>query len=217
MRNPGCGSGMAIAGFDMFEVARDLGTSGIGKGSAEAVALRQGRAGPATKANLDNLENRMQETLYRALWIQTGVIVGTVVAKPAMEIALGFAGHLRRRRRRLERFSRAIMRTAGRGQALRRVDGAVMFDGGEGASLGARTMARLTVRKVSDEMVRALRRRVAARGRSAEAGSRNIPNTALFGAEENFAARAEARRRLRASVDSVETIRADRDRSGVAA
>ena len=119
MRNPGCCSGMTIvgtgAGFDMLEVARDLGASGIGKGLAEAVALRQGRAGPATKANHDNLESRMQSTLYRALWIQTGVIVGTVVAKLAMDIALGFAGRSRRRRRRLERFSRAVMRTAGAG------------------------------------------------------------------------------------------------------
>ena len=79
-------------------------------------------------------------------------------------------------------------------------------------------MARLTVRKLSDEVVRALKRRAAARGRSAEAGRRNIPNTALFGAEEDFVARAEAlRRRLRTSVDSVETIRADRDRGGAAA
>lgn len=74
-------------------------------------------------------------------------------------------------------------------------------------------MAQLTVRKVSDEVVGALRRRAAAHGRSAEAEHRNILRASLLGAEEDFAARAEAlRRRLRSSVDSAETIRADRDR-----
>ena len=78
-------------------------------------------------------------------------------------------------------------------------------------------MAQLTVRKVSEELVGALKRRAAARGRSAEAEHRDILRTALFGAEEDFAARAaELRRRLRSSVDSVEAIRADRDRGGPA-
>ena len=68
--------------FDTLAVARDLEASGIGKEPAEAVAraIRQGRAGLATKADLDNLESRMQATLYRALWMQTGAIVGTIVA-----------------------------------------------------------------------------------------------------------------------------------------
>ena len=71
-------------------------------------------------------------------------------------------------------------------------------------------MAQLTVREARDEML-------GAHGRSAGAGHRNM-STALFGTEEDFAARAEAlRRRLRSSVDSVETIRADRDRDGAAA
>lgn len=78
-------------------------------------------------------------------------------------------------------------------------------------------MAQLTVRKVSEEVVGALKRRAAARGRSAEAEHRDILRAALFGAEEDFAARAaELRRRLRSSVDSSETIRADRDRDGPA-
>ena len=51
-------------------------------------------------------------------------------------------------------------------------------------------MAQLTARKVSEELVGALKRRAAARRRSAEAEHRDILRTALFGAEEDFAARA---------------------------
>ena len=78
-------------------------------------------------------------------------------------------------------------------------------------------MAQLTVRKVSAEVVGALKRRAAANGRSAEAEHRDILRASLLGTEEDFAARAEAlRRRMRSSVDSGETIRADRDRDGPA-
>ena len=78
-------------------------------------------------------------------------------------------------------------------------------------------MARLTVRKVSEEVVGALERRAAARGRSTEAEHRDILRAALLGAGADFAARAEAlRRRLSSSIDSAETIRADRDRDGPA-
>lgn len=78
-------------------------------------------------------------------------------------------------------------------------------------------MAQLTVRKVSDEVVGALKRRAAANGRSAEAEHRDILRASLLGAEEDFAARAEVlRRRMRSSVDSGETVRADRDRDGPA-
>ena len=75
--------------FDTLAVARDLEASGIGKEPAEAVAraIRQGRAGLATKADLDNLESRMQATLYRALWMQTGAIVGTIVATAGVVVA----------------------------------------------------------------------------------------------------------------------------------
>lgn len=74
-------------------------------------------------------------------------------------------------------------------------------------------MAQLTVRKVSTEVVGALKRQAAAHGRSAEVEHRDILRTSLFGAEEDFATRAEAlRRRLRSSVDSSGIIRADRDR-----
>ena len=78
-------------------------------------------------------------------------------------------------------------------------------------------MAQLTVRKVSMEVVGALKQRAAANGRSAEAEHREILRTSLLGAEEPFAARAEAlRRRLRSSIDSTDTIRADRDRDSAA-
>ena len=74
-------------------------------------------------------------------------------------------------------------------------------------------MARLTVRNVTDQVVRALKRRAAAHGRSAEAEHREILRRALLEREENFASRAKSlMQRLRTSVDSSEVIRADRDR-----
>ncbi len=74
-------------------------------------------------------------------------------------------------------------------------------------------MAQLTVRNVNEQVVRALKQRAAAHGRSAEAEHREILRAALIEGEEDFAARAEAlRRRLRSSVDSSDLIRADRDR-----
>ncbi len=74
-------------------------------------------------------------------------------------------------------------------------------------------MGQLTVRNVHDQLVRALKQRAAAHGRSAEAEHREILRTALLAGEDNFAERAKALRgRLRSSVDSSELIRADRDR-----
>ena len=78
-------------------------------------------------------------------------------------------------------------------------------------------MAQLTVRKVSPEVIGALKRRAAANGQSAEAEHRKILRATLLGKSENFAARAKAlRRRLRSSIDSTETIRMDRDRDTAA-
>ena len=75
-------------------------------------------------------------------------------------------------------------------------------------------MPQLTVRRVAPRVVRELKRRAAANGRSAEAEHREILCKALLEAEENFAARAKAlRRRLRSSIDTTEIVRADRDRS----
>ncbi|MDE2926895.1 MAG: hypothetical protein OXT71_10910 [Acidobacteriota bacterium] len=74
-------------------------------------------------------------------------------------------------------------------------------------------MAQLTVRNVTQQVVRALKRRAAAHGRSAEAEHREILRRALLERDENFASRAKnLRQRLRSSVDSTEVIRADRDR-----
>ncbi len=78
-------------------------------------------------------------------------------------------------------------------------------------------MAQLTVRKISDELVGALKQRAASNRRSAEAEHREILRAALLGNEADFAARAAAlRRRLRSSIDSTEVIRAGRERDGAA-
>ena len=75
-------------------------------------------------------------------------------------------------------------------------------------------MAQLTVRKVAQQVIRSLKRRAAAHGRSAEAEHREILRKALLEGEENFASRAkELRHRLRSSIDSTDIIRADRDRN----
>ena len=73
-------------------------------------------------------------------------------------------------------------------------------------------MAQLTVGKLSEDVVSALKRRAASNGRSVEAEHRAILRETLLGTDENFTARAAAlRRRLRSSVDSSVVIRADRD------
>jgi plasmid stability protein len=78
-------------------------------------------------------------------------------------------------------------------------------------------MSQLTVRNVSPEIVRALKKQAAGRGRSAEAEHREILRRALLQDSLDFAARAKAlRRRLRSAVDSSEVIRADRDRDTTA-
>lgn len=87
------------------------------------------------------------------------------------------------------------------------------MDSNEDTSLQALLMAQLTVRNVTQQVVRALKRKAAAHGRSAEAEHRDILRRALLEREENFASRARSlRQRLRSSVDSTEVIRADRDR-----
>lgn len=74
-------------------------------------------------------------------------------------------------------------------------------------------MAQLTVRNLNDQVVRALKYRAAAHGRSAEAEHREILRAVLLGHEKSFFERAAAlRRRLRSRIDSSELIRADRDR-----
>ncbi len=74
-------------------------------------------------------------------------------------------------------------------------------------------MAQLTVRRVTDQIVRELKLRAAANGRSAEAEHREILRRALLRGSEDFAARAaKLRERLVSTVDSTDIIRADRDR-----
>ncbi len=74
-------------------------------------------------------------------------------------------------------------------------------------------MAQLTVRNVNDQVVRALKQRAAAHGRSAEAEHRELLRNALLPGQESFISQAGAlRQRLRSSVDSSVLIRADRDR-----
>ncbi|MCY4027214.1 MAG: hypothetical protein OXH75_12995 [Acidobacteria bacterium] len=74
-------------------------------------------------------------------------------------------------------------------------------------------MTQLTVRNVSEQVVRALKQRAAAHGRSAEAEHRDLLRKALVPEQGEFAARARVlRQRLRSSVDSSVLIRADRDR-----
>ena len=74
-------------------------------------------------------------------------------------------------------------------------------------------MAQLTVRRVTDQVVRELKLRAAANGRSAEAEHREILRRALLGRSDDFAAHAaRLRERLVSTVDSTDIVRADRDR-----
>jgi len=83
-----------------------------------------------------------------------------------------------------------------------------------------RTMAQLTVRKMDDRVVRALKQRAASHSRSAEAEHREILRAALLQddtAKESFAVRAaRLRSRLRSDIDSTTVVRTDRDRDTAA-
>jgi plasmid stability protein len=79
------------------------------------------------------------------------------------------------------------------------------------------SMNQLTVRNVSAEIVRSLKQRASAHGRSAEAEHREILREALREGADDFEARAKIlRERLRSTVNVSEIIRADRDRDGAA-
>lgn len=72
-------------------------------------------------------------------------------------------------------------------------------------------MSQPTVHNMSEQVVRALKQRAAAHGRSAEAEHRELLRKALVPEQGGFAARAQAlRQRLRSSIDSSVLIRADR-------
>jgi antitoxin FitA len=76
-------------------------------------------------------------------------------------------------------------------------------------------MGQLLVRNLDDDLIRRLKERAAAHGRSAEAEHRIILQQALQSSGESFAERAARWRRLtagRETTHSAELIRADRDR-----
>ena len=79
--------------FDALDAAGTLREAGFEDRQAEAVAgvVRNGRAGLATKADLDTglaaVRADIRGDLYRALWIQTGAIAGTIVAAAGFVVA----------------------------------------------------------------------------------------------------------------------------------
>ena len=78
-------------------------------------------------------------------------------------------------------------------------------------------MAQSKGRTMGEKSAGAHDRRADNNGRFSEAGHREPLQTSLPGTEESFTAQAATlRRRLCSSVDSVETIRADRARDGAA-
>ena len=76
--------------FDTLTVMRKLEAAGIGRRQAEAHtdALRESRAGLATKVDLDVGLARLEARIYRALWIQGGVIIGSLTAIAGLSVAL---------------------------------------------------------------------------------------------------------------------------------
>ena len=83
-------------GFDTLAYAQTLREAGVEERQAEAhaAAARNSQAGLATKADLialradlNALRAELRADLYRALWIQTGVIAGTIVAAAGFVVA----------------------------------------------------------------------------------------------------------------------------------
>ena len=66
---------MTATDFDALAAARDIEAAGLERAQAEAIvgAMRQAAAA-------DRGELATKADLYRALWIQTGFIVGAIVA-----------------------------------------------------------------------------------------------------------------------------------------
>ncbi len=89
----------AAPAFDTLAAVQKLEAAGVDRKQAEAhaEALRDSQARLATKADIARLEGKLDTMLtkadlvelraeiYRALWIQTGVVVGAIIA------AAGFA------------------------------------------------------------------------------------------------------------------------------
>ena len=87
-------------GFDTLAYAQTLRKAGVEERQAEAhaAAARNSQAGLATKADLNalraelradlnTLRAELRADLYRALWIQTGAIAGTIVATAGFVVA----------------------------------------------------------------------------------------------------------------------------------
>ena len=90
--------------------------------------------------------------------------------------------------------------------------GCMTIDGIEDMLLKAMPMAQLTVRKLSAQVVDALKRRAAAHGRSAEAEHREVLRKTLLADDGDFAERARImRQRLQSSVDGIDTVARCRD------
>ena len=73
--------------FDTLAYMRMLRAVGVEEKQAEAHA-EAARAGLATKADLATLRAEIRADLYRALWIRTGAIVGTIIAAAGVIAAI---------------------------------------------------------------------------------------------------------------------------------
>ena len=80
---------MADAAFDTLATARDLEAAGVERAQAEAIAGAVRKAAGAdheelaTRTDIASLETKianLRADIYRALWMQGGIIIGAVVA-----------------------------------------------------------------------------------------------------------------------------------------
>ena len=77
---------MADTVFDALSAARDIEATGLERAQAEAIvgtvrhAIGADRDALATKADIDKKIAELRADLYRALWMQAGIIVAAVVA-----------------------------------------------------------------------------------------------------------------------------------------
>ena len=80
------------AGFDTLAATRDLEAAGIERRHAEAVVtvVRASRAGLATKADLDNLEARMDGRFAELEARMLKVAISIVLAQTALTVGLTF-------------------------------------------------------------------------------------------------------------------------------
>ena len=88
--------------FDTLAVVQKLEAAGVERKQAEAhaEALRDSQARLATKDDIARLEAKidtmatktdlaeLRAEIYRAMWIQTGAIIGTIIAASGIVVAL---------------------------------------------------------------------------------------------------------------------------------